>query len=125
MRQFIHGTLVQSASITAKANERLIEARSLDSICFHLTQIFPGLSERNHDGKEWTNADESHCSIHHTETLEGSDNRPGTDSCTKCMYRRITLHLSASLQCISLIQIDSLPYEEKQYERRATGINGA
>lgn len=56
MRQFVNGTLVQSANVTAKVIERLIESRSPDSIFLPLTQIFPGVSERNLDGKEWTNA---------------------------------------------------------------------
>lgn len=57
VRQFVDGTLVQSASITAKTTEGLTEARSLDSMCLSLTQIFPGGSERDLDGKEWTYAD--------------------------------------------------------------------
>lgn len=36
--------------------ERLIEAKSLDSICLPSTQTFPHDFERNLDGKEWTNA---------------------------------------------------------------------
>lgn len=57
MTQLVDGTLVQSASITAKTTEGLIEARSLDSMCLSLTQIFLGGPERNLDGKEWTDAD--------------------------------------------------------------------
>lgn len=57
VRRFVNGTLVQSASVTAKATETFIEARSLASICLPLTQIFPSVSERNLDGMESTNAD--------------------------------------------------------------------
>lgn len=55
--QLVHGTLVQSASVTATLTEPGVQLDSWDSLCLPLTQIFPGVSERNLAGKEWPDAD--------------------------------------------------------------------
>lgn len=112
--QWVHGTLVHSASATAQVTELGLQLDSLDSSCLPLTQISPGVSERSLDGKEWPDADEPHCSPLHVETLEGSDQRTEIHSGIKYECRCINLHISASLQCIFLLQVYPSPCKEKK-----------